>query len=140
MRAGESRGAAMTHLPGFSYDPKRRRARLDIYVSGEKGRVRRRRTLDNVTRDAALAELLRFRDACAAPQPAGPVTLKQFTDHYYPLIAAGLAPSTTLTQRAIIRNHLVRYFGETELTSITSIRILDFKTDLRNRGLAAATI
>jgi len=130
----------VTRLPGFSYDAKRRRARLDIYVPGEKGRVRRRRTLEGVTRDVALAEWRKFRDACVAPQPSGPVTLKQFTDSYYPLIAAGLAPSTATTQRAIIRNHLIRYFGETELTSITSIRILDFKADLRNRAFAATTI
>jgi integrase len=130
----------MTHLPGFSYDSKRRRARLDIYVPGEKGRVRRRRTLEGVTRDVALAEWRKFRDTCMVLPPAGPVTLKQFTDSYYPLIAAALAPSTVATQRAIIRNHLIRYFGETELTSITSIRILDFKADLRNRAFAAATI
>lgn len=130
----------MTHLPGFSYDPKRRRARLDIYVPGEKGRVRRRRTIEGVTRDAALAEWRKFRDDCIAPQPAGPVTLKRFTDDYYPTIAAGLAPSTVMTQRAIIRNHLLRFFGDAELTSITSIRVLDFKTDLRNRRFAPATI
>lgn len=51
----------MKQLSGFSYDARRKRAVLDGYVSGTGGRVRRQRTIENVTRDKALAEWTAFR-------------------------------------------------------------------------------
>lgn len=127
-------------IPGFEYDSKRRRARFDVYVPGKKGRVRRRRTMENVTRDEALAAWRQFRASCAEDKPRGPLTFQQFIDSYYGLIAASLRPSTVKTQRYILRNHLLRFFGETRLEEITTIRVLDLKTDMRNRGLSAAYI
>lgn len=46
----------MKPLPGFSWDAKRKKAVLDGFVAGSNGRVRRQRTLKNVTRDHALAK------------------------------------------------------------------------------------
>ncbi|HVR40758.1 MAG TPA: tyrosine-type recombinase/integrase [Thermoanaerobaculia bacterium] len=127
-------------IPGFEYDSKRRRVRFDVYVPGKKGRARRRRTVEHVTRDEALAAWREFRASCVEGTPRGPLTFRQFNESYYDLIAAALRPSTVKTQRHIMKNHLIRFFGETLLEEITTIRVLDFKTDMRNRGLSAAYI
>lgn len=127
-------------IPGFEYDARRRRAHFDIYVPGSKGRTRRRRTVEHVTRDEALAAWREFRTSCSDGEPAAPLTLRQFVSDYYGLISAALRPSTIQTQRRIIKNHLLRFFGEMLLEEITTIRVLDFKTDMRNRSLSAAYI
>jgi integrase len=127
-------------IPGFEYDGKRRRAHFDIYVPGSKGRTRRRRTVEHVSRDEALAAWREFRASCSNGEPATPRTLRQFVNDYYGLISAALRPSTIRTQRRIIKNHLLRFFGDTLLEEITTIRVVDFKTDMRNRALSAAYI
>jgi integrase len=128
-------------IPGFSYNPKRHRAHFDIYLPGSKGQVRRRKTVKDVTRDQALTAWREFRSSCASPPSIRTaLTLQQFIDDYYGLISAPLRVSTVRTQRLIMKNHLVRFFGSTLLADITTIRVLDFKTDMRNRGLSAAYI
>jgi integrase len=128
-------------IPGFSYDAKRHRARFDVYVPGSKGQVRRRQTVENVTRDQALTAWREFRASCANPTVIRTaLTLQQFIDDYYGLISAPLRVSTVRTQRLIMKNHLSRFFGTSLLADITTIRVLDFKTDMRNRGLSAAYI
>ena len=121
-------------LPGFTYDRKRKRAVFDGFVPGTKCKVRRRRTIDNVTEKEARAAWERFRDDLASGRAIqGPLTLQQFVDRYYALISAGYTEGTRKTQGAIIRNHLLRYFGDTELTAITAIRVSDFMKDMRSR-------
>ncbi len=127
-------------IPGFEYDAKRRRAHFDIYVPGKKGQTRRRKTVANVTRDEALAAWREFRLSTAKPKPAAPLTLRSFVETYYSTISASLRASTIQTQRHIIRNHLLRFFGGALLSEITTIRVLDFKTDMRNRSLSGAYI
>jgi len=131
----------MTRLPGFEYDATTKRAVLDGYVPGTKGKVRRRRTLDNVTRDQALAEWKKFRaDLKSGRAITGPVTLGAFIDGYFDLIAAGLQESTRKTHRTLLKSHLLRYFGKTTLESITTVRVVDFATDMRNRKLSPSYI
>ncbi|HEY2091327.1 MAG TPA: site-specific integrase [Thermoanaerobaculia bacterium] len=128
-------------VPGFEYDARRRRAHFDIYVPGSKGEKRRRKTLKNVTRDQALAAWREFRASSTQPEPvSAPHTLRSFVSTYYLTISASLRPSTIQTQRHVIRNHLLRFFGETFLSDITTIRVLDFKTDMRRRSLSGAYI
>jgi hypothetical protein len=73
-------------------------------------------------------------------EPVTPVTLRIFVASYYELIAAGHAAGTRKTHGAIIKNHLLRYFGDTELVAITTIRVIDFMADLRVRECAASFI
>lgn len=127
-------------IPGFAYDAKRRRAHFDIYVPGSRGEKRRRKTVEGVTRDEALAKWREFRVESARPEAGAPVTLRRFVDDYYDLISASLRASTIRTQRFIVKNHLLRFFGDTELSDITTIRVVDLKTDMRKRGLSAAYI
>jgi site-specific recombinase XerD len=131
----------MTRLPGFDYDGRAKRAVLDGYVPGTKGKVRRRRTLENVTYDQALAEWKKFRaDLKSGRAITGPVTFRTFIDRYFDLIAAGLQESTRKTHRTLLDCHLLRYFGETTLESITTVRVMDFATDMRNRKLSPSYI
>jgi hypothetical protein len=126
-------------LPGFDYDPKRKRAVLDGFVPGTKCKVRRQRTLDNVTRDQALAAWKVFRAELASGRAIeGPLTLRRFVEGYYGLIAASHAAGTRKTQGMIIKNHLLRYFGDDELVAISTIRVIDFMADLRVRSCSAS--
>ena len=76
----------MKQLPGFSYDARKKRAVFDGYVPGMRGRVRRHRTVENVTRDRALAEWSAFRtDLQSGRAIDGPLTLRQFVLRFYPL-------------------------------------------------------
>ncbi|MGZ5440359.1 MAG: tyrosine-type recombinase/integrase [Thermoanaerobaculia bacterium] len=128
-------------LPGFTYDPKRKRAVLDGFVPGTKCKVRRQRTIEDVTRDQALEAWKEFRAELASGRAIeGPHSLQQFVAGYYELIAAGHAAGTRKTQGAIIKNHLLRYFGDTELAAISTIRVIDFMADLRGRSCSASFI
>jgi integrase len=128
-------------LPGFDYDPKRKRAVFDGFVPATKCKVRRQRTLDNVTRDQALAAWKVFREELKNGRAVeGPLKLRQFVDAYYDLIAASHAAGTRKTQSMIIKNHLLRYFGGTELVAISTIRVIDFMADLRLRSCSASFI
>lgn len=136
-----------TQLPGFDYDPKRKRVVLDGFVPGTQCKVRRQRTVDNVTRAEALTAWKTFREDLAAEREQqgqtpklGPLTLKEFVARYYTVIADGHALSTQKTEKAIIKNHLLRYFADTELAAITTIRVTDFMADLRKRSCAASFI
>lgn len=121
-------------LPGFHYDEKRRRVVLDGYVPCTKPKVRRQKTIDNVTKDQALDAYKAFRaDLASGRAIVGPLTLRQFVDNYFELIAKPLAEGTKKTQLVIINAHLLRYFGDEELSKITAIRVEDFKADMRER-------
>jgi hypothetical protein len=93
---------------------------------GTKGRIRRQKTIENVTRDKALAAWKVAKTWRVVRAIEGPLTLREFVDGYYGLIAASHSPGTRKTQRMIIKNHLLRYFGDCELTAITTIRVSDF--------------
>ncbi len=128
-------------LPGFSYDAKRRRAIFDGFVRGTKGKVRRQKTIENATRDQALKAWKAFRDDLATGRAIeGPLTLEQFVERYYGLVAASHTAGTRKTQGMIIKNHLLRYFGEAELTAITTIRVTDFMADMRARNCSPSYI
>jgi len=131
----------VANLPGFSYDTKARRAVFDGYVPGTKGKVRRHRTIENVTRSQALAAWSTFREDLASGRAiAGPLTLEEFVEQFYPLISASHASGTRKTQRLIIKNHLLRYFGDAELSTITTIRVIDFIADMRKRSCSPSYI
>jgi integrase len=131
-------------LPGFDYNAKTKRLVLDGFVPGTQCKVRRQKTIDGLTRDQALVEWKAFRaelaDLASGRAIVGPVTLRAFVTGYYQLIAASHAAGTRKTQGAIIKNHLLRYFGDDELTTITTIRVIDFMADLRARSCSPSFI
>jgi integrase len=130
----KSRDALKTYdeFPGLKYNGKRKCAVLDGREAGTKNR--RQKTLKDVTFDQALAAWRVFREELASvARTRAPRTLKDFVAAYYDKIAERHAPSTRKTHQAIIRNHLERYFGDDELTSITSVRAEDFIAHMRKR-------
>ncbi len=131
----------MKALPGFHYDSRRKRVVLDGYVPGSTPKVRRQKTIDGVTRDQALAAWKVFRsDLESGRAIEGPLTLRQFVEKYYELIASAQRASTRSTQGTLIRNHLLRFFGDAFLDEITSIRVIDFMADMRNLGKAPSYV
>jgi len=130
----------MKDLPGFNYDARRKKLVLDGYVRGNR-KMRRQRTIRNVTRDQALKLWREFRaDLDSGRAIEGPLTFRQFIDRFYDRIAASHRASTRKTQQVIIQNHLLRYFGDSNLDEITSIRIIDFMADMRQRKLSGTYI
>lgn len=130
----------MKDLPGFKYDARRKTLVLDGYVRGSR-KVRRQRTIRNVTRDQALKLWREFRaDLDTGRAVEGPLTLQQFVERFYDLIAANHRASTRATQQVLIQNHLLRYFGDSNLDTITSIRVIDFMGDMRQKKLSSAYI
>jgi integrase len=129
----------MKDLPGF-YNARRKTLVLDGYVRGSR-EVRRQRTYRNVTRDQALALWREFRqDLDSGRAIEGPLTLQQFVERFYERIAANHRSSTRKTQQVLIQNHLLRYFGDSELHVITTIRVIDFMADMRQKKLSSAYI
>ena len=103
----------MKQLPGFSYDARKKRAEFDGYVPGMRGRVRRQRTVENVSRDRALAEWSAFRLELQSGRAIdGPLTFRQFVGLFYDVIAARHEESTRRTQRNIIKNHTTTRMAE----------------------------
>lgn len=130
----------MKDLPGFNYDARRKVLVLDGYVRGNR-KMRRQRTFRNVTRDQALKLWKKFRaDLDSGRAIEGPLTLRKFIERFYDRIAASHRDSTRKTQQVIIQNHLLRYFGDASLDEITSIRIIDFMADMRQRRLSGTYI
>jgi integrase len=130
----------MKDLPGFNYNARRKVLVLDGYVRGNR-KMRRQRTFRNVTRDQALKLWKEFRaDLDSGRAIEGPLTLRQFIERFYDRIAASHRDSTRKTQRVIIQNHLLRYFGDSNLDDITSIRVIDFMADMRQRKLSGTYI
>ncbi len=125
----------------FRYHAKTKTACFDGYVLGSSGKLRRRKTVANVTRAQALHAYGVFRAELASGRaPRGPLTLDAFLQVYWAAIAAPLAASTAATYRSLIDRQLLRFFGTTLLGDITAIRVIDFKTDMRNRGCAPSYI
>lgn len=130
----------MKALPGFNYDARRKTLVLDGYVRGSRT-VRRQRTIRNVTRDQALARWREFRaDLESGRAIEGPLTLREFVERFYELIAANHRASTRATQRVLIERHILRYFGDADMHTITSIRVVDFMADMRQKKLSSAYI
>jgi integrase len=130
----------MKDLPGFNYDARRKTLVLNGYVRGSRT-VRRQRTIRNVTRDQALARWRAFRsDLETGRAIEGPLTLQQFVDRFYELISANHRPSTRATQQVLIDNHILRYFGDAHMEMITTIRVVDFMADMRQKKLSSAYI
>jgi len=125
----------------FRYHGKTKTAIFDGYVAGSSGKVRRRKTIANVTRAQALHEYSVFRAELARGRATrGPLTFAAFLQVHWAAIAAPLAPTTAATYRSLIDQHLCRVFGKILLEEITTVRVLDFKTDMRNRGCSASYI
>ena len=98
----------MSDLPGFNYNARRKTLVLDGYVRGSRA-VRRQRTIRNVTRDQALKLWRECRaDLETGRAIEGPLTLQQFVDRFYELIAANHRPSTRATQQVLIDMGLLK--------------------------------
>lgn len=136
-----TRGGETMKFTGLRYDAKTQTAYLDGYVAGTNGKVRRRKTIEHVTIAQAREAWKAFRaDLASGRAVRGPITLATFIKEYWEIVSAHLTESTRATHRNLIDNHLLRYFGDTVLDDITSVRVGDFQTNMRNLGRAASYI
>ena len=141
-----------TRIPGFSYDGRRKIARFVLYVPGEKGKARRKKTLFGVTRDEALNQYASFRDevrsegdsttehGLARGRSREVLTFAAFIERYWERFAARVSARTARNYRYTIETHLIPAFGATRLDRITSAAVQDFAAELKRRSYAAATI
>lgn len=94
-------------LRGFHYDAKRKRVVLDGFVPAWN------------------------EDLASGLAIERPLTLSQFRRRLLPPHLREPRAATKKSQDVIIKNHLLRYFGDDELTTVTSIRVIDFMADMR---------
>lgn len=131
----------MKQLPGFNYDPKMKRLVLDGFVAGTGGKVRRQKTIRNVTRAEALEHWKAFRaDLVTGRALTGPMTLRQFDEDFYADIAARHRESTRATQRTLLKCQLLPYFGDTPLEDISAVRVGKFMVHMKNQTRSARYI
>jgi len=134
-------------VPGFSYDGRRKMARFLLYVPGEKGKVRRKKTLFGVTRDEALRLYGEFKDEVSrrsvdqVPRPLGRnLTFSEFIEQYFDRIAGGLSAKTARDYRYTLKNHLLPVFGDLPLDRISSSAVQDFIADLKKREYSPSSV
>jgi integrase len=144
--------------PGFSYDPSTKVGFFDCRVPGSVGKKRRRRTVHAETKEEAKALWRAFMDelaaeaaggskaaktAAAAVQVAVPAartneasaapTFGEFVERYYwPIIRLAFKRRTLISHDSIIKNRLLRAFGELRLDAISTVVVNDFKVAMRN--------
>lgn len=134
-------------VPGFSYDARRRLARLVLYVPGQKGKTRRKRTLHGITRDEALRLYGKFKDEVSrrsvdqVPRPLGRhLTFREFIERYLDRIAGGLSAKTARNYGYTLEKHLIPVFGDLPLDRISSSAVQDFIADLKKREYSPSSI
>lgn len=82
----------MKILAGFRYDTRRRSARLEVILPGTGAKVRRRRSIENVSRDEALTAWKAFREEILSGSPRpDPVTFAGYVERLGSLIEARLS-------------------------------------------------
>ncbi len=129
-------------LPGFSYDPRTKRACFIVYVPGAKGRSRRKRTIQAASRAEALHLWATFRDEVSGGQrtPGATRTLAQFFETTFDLIAARIAPSTAASYRSLAVCHILPALGSTPLDRITTALVHDLAASMRRSGLTPSSV
>lgn len=129
-------------LTGFSYDPKRRTAKLVLYLPGGKGKTRRKRTLRDVSRREAVERWAAFRAEAEIPAPLRPApspTLRVFVEIAWPTIAARLRPRTAKTYWSTITIQLLHRLGDRMLDRISSADVEDLLAAVQRSGRSPAT-
>jgi integrase len=122
-------------LQGLHYDARRKRAVLDGFVPGTGGKVRRQRTIENVTKAEAIVQWKKFRaDLDSGRAIDGPLTLQQFVDLFLADVGANHQESTRSTQRTLLDCQILPYFGKTKLEDISSIRVAKFIAHMKKSG------
>jgi integrase len=131
----------LLHLPGFKYRSRTQTARLTVIIPGTRGRVRRRKKLVGVTRDEALGEWKRFREFVLSGRvaPTDP-TLRNYWQEFRATMMSRLGRKTAANQRSIIETDLLPFLGDYRLSRISLGLLKDLVAQMRNRGLAPASI
>lgn len=135
---------------GLTYDRATRTAQLSVYVKGQKGDTRLRRTLHDVSEEEAEKALVAFRAKAnrgtERPALVAP-TVREFYEGYFDLIGERVTAMTLEGYRKVIVRYILPRFGETRLADVTSgavnVWILELKRQRRLKGkrpLAGATL
>lgn len=142
--AHRSDRSVVNRLPGFSYDARTKTAHFDIYVEGAKGRVRRRRTVRATNAQEAKRLWAAFCDEVngrtAPPSDQKAMTLRVFFNQHFDEVCSELAPKTKYDYALVVRNVLLAPFGDTPMSAIRPRDINAVAVQLKERGLAGATI
>jgi integrase len=118
-------------LPGFSYDPKAKRAVLDLFVPGSNGRKRIRRTLKGVSRDAALEEWRKLRARLRTPPPAPTLTFRAFVETYWSKTTLGMIEKTKKGYQILLDQTILPNLGDLALDKVDTAAVRDLAAEMK---------
>jgi integrase len=130
-------------VTGFSWDPKTKVAKIDLFVPGTGGTVRKRRTLHADSKDDALEVWRRLRAATQSGTSSDnrPWTLKRYVAEIWPKLQARVAPSTAEMQEDALTRYVLPAFAERKLETIRRPDLEDLVAFLKTeKHLAPSTI
>ena len=130
-------------VTGFDWDPKRKVAKIDLFVPGTGGTVRKRRTLHADSKDDALEvwRTLRAATQSGTASDGRPWTLKRYVAEVWPKLQARVAPSTAEMQEETLERYVMPTLAERKLETIRRPDLEDLVAFLKTeKHLAAATI
>ncbi len=130
-------------VTGFDWDAKRKVARIDLYVPGTAGTVRKRRVIQAESKDDALAAWRRLRDETqrGTPSDSRPWTLRRYVAEVFPKIQARVSPSTAEMQAETLERYVLPMFAERKLETIRRPDLEDLVAFLKTeKHLSPATI
>lgn len=125
---GAPRGSRRRDATGFSWDPKTKTARCNVYLRGyadSRTNKRKRVTIHARTKDEALDRWLQLKKKWRAA-PEGVLdapTFREFIEDHFDDIVAGLKPSTARDYYYAVHGRLMDEFGTTKIDEITSGRV-----------------
>ncbi len=130
-------------VTGFDWDPKRKVARIDLYVPGTGGTIRKRRVIRSESKDDALAVWRRVREETqrGTARDARPWTLRRYVAEVFPNLQARVSPSTAEMQAEALERYVMPTLAERKLETIRRPDLEDLVALLKTeKHLAPATI
>ncbi len=114
--------------PGFEWDSSKKLVHVEVVIPKTGGKQRRRGTFPAKNYLEALTKWRGFREEVLSPTPViqETKTFGQYVEKFWPSLEARLKPGTALTQTAIVKAHLLPFFGEIPLSGITRPLVQDF--------------
>ena len=136
-RAAVSTPTRMKNLPGYRYDGGSKTVFLEVILPETGGKVRRRKTVENVTGDQAVKEWRKFRDEILHPKPPEPAppsipTLKSYRESFWKFISGTVAETTRKNETSLLDAVVVPFLGADPIDGLNEARLRDFVVYLRN--------
>ncbi len=130
-------------VTGFEWDPRRKVAKIDLYVPGTAGTARKRRTIHAESKDDALAVWRQLREETqrGTAHDIKPWTLSRYVKEIFPNLQARVSASTAKMQEEALERYVMPTLAGRKLSAIRRPDLEDLVTFLKGeKHLAHSTI